>query len=477
MNALSKATSRLWLGRIATIGFLASPAQAADPADLQQMQAQIEAMQAAIKSLQHQVQEAQSQAAAAKAASAAVSTAASSGGGSNLDLKVKWKGAPEFSSSDGKFKMKLRGRALTDVEHIDQDTPITGFDDINGAEIRRARIGIEGVVMYDWKYLVEADFAGDKAALKDATLTYTGLPVDITIGHFRPYMTLELPMSTSFITFMERAAFFEAFTLDRLVGAGLSKKTEHWTAGAGVFATAPEADQATFFEDGTTFSSRVTVAPINNVKTTLHFGASVRHRDGPGVSRDGTTNELFRYRARGADFHLADRFIDTGNIGDEDTFWGLEAAFVYGRFSMQGEYTQDRVEVGRSIANVDPTYVGWYADASLFLTDDRRPYDEGIFGRIKVKHPVYNGSGGWGAWQIAARYDYLDLSDKADAIAAGGVVSCNLCGTQETWLFGVNWYPTDYTRFTINLNQSDIDGGANDGAKIRGVGARAQVDF
>ena len=31
-------------------------------------------------------------------------------GGSDLDLKVKWKGAPELSSSDGKFKFKVRGR-------------------------------------------------------------------------------------------------------------------------------------------------------------------------------------------------------------------------------------------------------------------------------------------------------------------------------------------------------------------------------
>jgi phosphate-selective porin OprO/OprP len=66
--------------------------------ELQAIQAQIEQMQATIKALQKQVQDAQAQAGAAQAA-------AESGGKSDLDLKVKWKGAPEFSSADGKFKM------------------------------------------------------------------------------------------------------------------------------------------------------------------------------------------------------------------------------------------------------------------------------------------------------------------------------------------------------------------------------------
>jgi phosphate-selective porin OprO/OprP len=478
MNAHLKATSRLWLAGIIAIGFLVSPAKAASQADLQQMQAQIEAMQAAIKNLQRQVHEAQSQAASAKAASAASAPAASSSGGSQPDLKVKWKGAPEFSSSDGKFKMKIRGRVNVDAEHIDQDERITGQPDVSGAEIRRARLGIEGVVFYDVAYKFEMDFAGDTSVVKDAYLQYQGLPIDITIGHFKPYNSIEFQMSANNITFMERAALFEGFTIDRLIGLGLSKGAKHWTAGAGVFATAPEAEQSTFFGDGTTFSARVTAAPVNEPGRVVHLGASVRHRDGPGISRDGATDPLFRYRARGDDFHLASRFIDTGNIGKADTFWDLEAAWVLGPFSMQAEYTEDKVDVPEAIApSANPTYTGWYAEASVFLTGETRPYDDGMFGRVKVKNPVFQGSRGWGAWQVAGRYDTLDLSDQATAIAAGGVMTCALCGEQNTWLLGVNWYLNDYTRLMLNLSQSEIKGGDDNGADIKGVGMRAQVDW
>jgi phosphate-selective porin OprO/OprP len=58
----------------------------------------------------------------------------------------------------------------------------------------------------------------------------------------------------------------------------------------------------------------------------------------------------------------------------------------------------------------------------------------------------------------------------------GGFV-CAACGVQETWLVGVNFYLNDYTRLMLNYNKSDINGGINDGAKIKGLGLRAQVDW
>jgi phosphate-selective porin OprO/OprP len=201
----------------------------------------------------------------------------------------------------------------------------------------------------------------------------------------------------------------------------------------------------------------------------LHFGGSVRHRD------NGSQLPLYRYRQRAADFHLTDRFVDTGFIGEADTFLGAEFAWVWGPFSIQGEYAQNQVDVPVSIAKVDPTYDGYYLSGSWYLTGESRTYKKGVFSRPKVKRPV--NEGGPGAWQIAARYDVVDLSDKSAAIAGGGLVSCAECGEQKTWLLGVNWWLNDYTRLTFNYAESDISGGVNNGATIQGVGLRAQVDW
>ena len=435
----------------------------AEATDVGQLEAQMKAKQAQLHALQQQVEEAK--AAAAKAA-------APSGGGEASDLKVKWKGAPELSSVDGRFKFKVRGRVNVDYDGIDQDQRITGDPDVSAVELRRARLGVEGVVFYDWKYRFEVDFTGDDVTIKDAFVEYTGLPVDIRLGNFKAYNSLEEQTSANYLTFMERAAFIEGFTLDYLTGAGVFRNEKHWTASAGVFSTTPILDQSTFFEDGTTFAARVTAAPINRERHVVHLGASARHRDAAADPRDGVADPLFRYRARGADLHLADRFVSTPQIGEADTFWGLEGAVVLGSFSVQGEYGQDKVEIPVGLGGAAPTYDGWYVDGSWFLTGESRPYDDGVFGRVRVKNPVFGGSGGWGAWQIAGRYDPLDLSDQA-----GSIPGCVECGQQTTWLVGVNWYLNDYTRLMLNVNQSTIEGGVNDGAEITGVGMRAQVDW
>ena len=163
IGGLSK-MNRYLLAGAGVIGILmAAGIPEAKAQDLRAIQAQIDAMQATIKPLQKQVQD-------AKAQSAAAQTAAANAEGSDLDLKVKWKGAPELSSSDGKFKFKVRGRIMTDYNNIDQDFAITGRPDVSAVELRRARLGVEGVVWYDVKYKFEVDFAdrrgGDQGCLR-----------------------------------------------------------------------------------------------------------------------------------------------------------------------------------------------------------------------------------------------------------------------------------------------------------------------
>jgi len=511
IGGLSK-MNRYLLAGAGVIGMLMASGVSAKAADTAELEAALKAMQAQMAALQKQVQEAKAAAAAAQAASA-------NAGGSDLDLKVKWKGAPELASADGKFKFKVRGRVMADYDGIDQDTGITGRPDVDAVELRRARLGVEGVVWWDVKYKFEADFADNEVAIKDAYVAYAGLkPKDWGIGEIRfgnqyVYNSIEEITSSRFITFMERAAYQEAFFLDRQIGAAILAGGEHWSFQTGVYG-APVAEVTDFLQDQNAYSARLTVAPINRevngVQQVLHLGASYRHRDEAQDFRSppsGTTatvfdDQPFRYRARGADLHLADRFVQTPFLGAEDDLVNLEAAFVWGPFSMQGEWAQLSVNNVVPVVGVDPTYDGYYVDASYWLTGETRTYeaDTGEFGRPKVKNPVLwgQGGGGWGAWQIAGRYDVVNLSDKSSTLigfsgsggagTGSGLVACTLCGDQETWLVGVNWWLNDYTRLALNVTQSQINGGnptnatggaanRNNGADITGVGLRAQVDW
>ena len=506
--------SRYLLASAGAIGILAAATPEAKASDVQQLEQSLQALQAQVQQLQREV--ASAKAAAASAQSAAAKAGGGGGGGDDLDLKVKWKGAPEFSSKDGKFSFKVRGRLHVDYNGIDQDEPITGEGDISAVEIRRARLGVEGVLFYDWKYKFEVDFAGSEVAFKDAYLAYANWLNSVDFSEFRfgnqyVYTSLEQVTSSNYITFMERAAFTEAFLpsveADRQIGAALLLGDKHWSVQTGYYGASTGSandvpGQEDFDDDKTAFSARGTVAPINRevdgVHQVVHLGGAFRHRDAGTLRACGAAycldddgdvdgSALFQYRARGADLHLADRFVDTPQFADEDDMWNLQAALVYGPFSVQGEYTQLEARGVRNFAGefvnaVNPTYDGWYVDASLYLTGETRAYDgsQGVWGRTKVKNPFYVRSGGWGAWQIAGRYDVLDLSDQASAMRAsyGGAEY----GVQETWLIGLNWLPTDYVAIKLNVTQSEIKGIAGDfnhnrGAEITGVGVRTQIDW
>lgn len=400
----------------------------------------LEDMQRQLATLQQQVTDMQAQMAEAEKAE-------------EENLKVSWKGAPELSSADGDFKMKIRGRLLIDGAFIGQDTSVTGDDDVDATEFRAARFGVEGVVMGDVKYTLEADFAGNSVSLADAYLRYQGWPVQITVGQHKTPNSLEEQTSSRYITFMERASITDAFGLARQIGISAKYKTGDFMVMGGVYrGSAGSSDM----DEGLTLAARATFGPKIGDKTQLHIGASVRHRE------IGDDQGMLRYRQRPHQ-HLADRFVATTRIADSDMLVGLEAAAVFGPFALQGEYMRLSTDTPVT-GDVEPSFDGFYVSGSWFLTGESRKYSGGNFSRVSVKSPV--NEGGMGAFQLAARFDTIDLSDNPV-----------MGGTQDSYIFGVNWHLNNYMRLMANYNISDIEGGVDDGAKIKGLGVRAQVDW
>jgi phosphate-selective porin OprO/OprP len=110
----------------------------------------------------------------------------------------------------------------------------------------------------------------------------------------------------------------------------------------------------------------------------------------------------------------------------------------------------------------DPSFSGYYAYASYFLTGEHRAYknSSGTFDRVKPKTNF--GKGGTGAWEVALRYSGLDLND---APIQGGEL--------EDITFGLNWYLNPNVRAMFNYVLADLDTVGN--ADI--VQLRFQIDF
>lgn len=372
-------------------------------------------------------------------------------------VEIKWGPAPTFISPDGKFQMKLRGRLQVDAGWA---SDARGTDDISATEFRAARLGIEGKAWGNTGYRFEADFAGNDVSVKDAYISWQG-PVDIKVGQFKLAPSLEEATSGRFTTFMERASFTDAFGFGRQIGIGVFKGGSTWSAQAAVFRGTISSNAR---DEGVTLAGRLTYGPkISHVQ--IHLGGSLRYRDA------GDDQPDFRYRQRPHN-HLASRFLDTAGIARSDIYWGVEAAAVSGPWSLQAEYGWLNADINDPVAG-NPTFSGGYASLSWFITGETRSYKagKGAFDRVKVANPVFNG--GPGAWQVALRFDRIDLSDQAV-----------LGGEQDSYIMGVNWHLNNHTRLMANFSHSKIDkalisglngpGGENN---IDALGLRAQIDW
>ncbi len=393
------------------------------------------------------------------AAACAPSSVTAAEGDTGLILSTK--GGLKVESADGDFEGQLGGRLMLDYAYYDDDNIKLG----SGAEIRRARLFAAGKLWKVWKFKFETDFAGNEVDIKDAYIQYGGFkPLSIKAGNFKEPFDIENLTSSRFITFMERALPVEAFTPDRNLGLQLHTHGNIWQAAIGLFGQgidSPGTDESQSY--GT--AGRVSVAPINSEGRVLHVGGAFEWRT-------GYEGDEVRFRARPESHVTNVRLVDTGNIDNvDDTLkFNGEVAGVLGPWSLQGEYVQ--TDVNRTDGSEDVDFSGWYVFGSWFLTGESRVYDveDGAFDRVKPKSVL--GKGGYGAWELAARYSSIDLDDK------------NIIGGKEDNItVGVNWYPTSHTRLMFNYIYVDAETPlvAGTGPKVDDspniFQVRAQVDF
>lgn len=339
----------------------------------------------------------------------------------------------KIASDDGKFETTLGGRIQVDAAWYDEDN--VNLDGENGTEFRRARLFVKGK-MYDvWSYKAQYDFAGNGTDMKDAYIGYNGWDFGkLKIGQFKQPFSLEELTSSKYITFMERS-LLNAFATGRRIGLGLSDANKTWTWAASVYGR--EEGDDTDGDEGYGAGARITWSPWNEKGKVLHLG-------GAAAWEEPNDNDV-RFRARPESHQTGTRLVSTGRIPEPDAFtkYGVEAAGVFGPFSLQGEYiavAADSEQPGYE----DPDLSGWYAYGSWFMTGESRKYKKGAFGRVSPKNPV--GKGGWGAWELAARYSSLDLED-----------GDTLGGEEDNITIGLNWYATKYVRFMANYVMIDAD--------------------
>ena len=96
--------------------------------------------------------------------------------------------------------------------------------------------------------------------------------------------------------------------------------------------------------------------------------------------------------------------------------------------------------------------------SAIYLTGETRAYKGGSFGRVKVLHPFNDG--GWGAFQINGRVDYVNLTDDVDSSSASLAAPFYVNGGKQiAYQASGIWNPTDYVRFMAQYSHINVTGG------------------
>lgn len=331
--------------------------------------------------------------------------------------------------------IRFTGEIFADGAKFDE--PLAGSD---GAEIRRARIGLYKGFNARWYAKANLEVSSGNVEYRDTYLGYSGWATGFArAGMFAEPFGQESTTGARFTTFLEESLPVEALAPGTSFGFSALKRTEEGIMSGGLFLWQP--DQEGLGEAGQAVTARWVRSPVwAPEEHNAHMGVSMSYR----INADPDDT---RFRTRPESALSGPRLVDTGEIESAHQLarLGLELSKLWGPLSLQTEFMG--VAVDRTDDRETLVFTGVYMFGSWFVTGESRNFldNEGAYGRIAPLSSL--GSGGYGALELAARVSHVDLSDR------------DVTGGKETNLtIGLNWYPQDDWRFMFNaIKVLDVD--------------------
>jgi phosphate-selective porin OprO/OprP len=428
--------------------------------------------------------------------------------GDQLGMTARWDHGLWVESADKAFRIHPVGRLQVDGAWMTASPRVQfgpgGVGRVDdGVAFRRMRMGVQGTIWEVFDFWIEPDLfntfntqgpneagiIGNTSATTDVWAQLTHLPWigNVRFGSVKPAQSMEHINSSRFLDFMERSLMFDAFVggIDNGFQPGFLIHNAVLDDRA-VWQVSATRNQQNIFGfnvgDGEYhYAARGTYLPIwhDDGRELLHVGMSYSHRQ--------LDDRQARYRARtlirNGPAALATALADLRLAGQSQDMVIPELAMVLGPFNLQAEYLGTWVHdvayplTGPARAPRGTAFFqGAYVQALYFLTGESRPYNrkEGVFTRVIPFENFFlvrgeNGclARGLGAWQVGARYSYLDLDD---AGIGGGIVHDLTLGLNWFWNPNVKW------QFNYSIARRDVPGAVGNGI-VQGFGTRFAMDF
>ena len=348
-----------------------------------------------------------------------------------------------LSSADTNFVIQFHGLAQLDSRSYFSDGKVNGND---GFLLRRARPIISGTVFHDFDFNLTPEFGGNSVQIVDAWLNYRYQPwLQVQAGKFKSPVGLEHLQSDMVTLFNERSLATD-LVANRDLGVALKGDVLGGAASytLGLFNGGTDFNSTTVstsFQDNRSVAGRLFFQPWKNssVKALKGFGFGVggsyllnqpATNSSTGLTPGYTTDGQQRF------------FTYNSGVNAAGDGWRIspQAYYYYGPFSLLGEYVISdqqarRTAAGSKIVGVQNN--AWEISAGWVLTGEAAGY-----AGITPRHPFDPHNGGWGAWQLVARYAELGVDDNAfvGPPALRLADPTKSASGAQSWAVGLNWF-------------------------------------
>ena len=381
-----------------------------------------------------------------------------------------------FRSKDNRNTVRLGGLLqVDDREFVDAST-----SQESKFLIRRARPYASGYFYDDWNYRFAPEFAlsapnstSYNTTIADAFINYKPLEdIQVEAGKYKPPVALEQLADDAYIPFNERA-LSSNLSPARDIGVMVHGKTFgdklSWAAMVGAGARNNTLNTGLDYDTGPDGYFRLFAQPFLGEKEMPEELEGLRLGVGGSISwasqSSAGTSLLFQnYSTDGGNTF----FNFPNGLNTQGEHWRISPQLYYtcGPFGALGEFIAEKQGVntsglgsGGGFTNYETT--AWNVTLNYVLTGE----DAGLNG-VVPKEAVDFKNGGWGAWEMAIRYDGISVGANAfRPVNQGGLGVSAIDNATDVngFSWALNWYINRIMKLgvTVEYNAFTGGGGAN----------------
>lgn len=372
-------------------------------------------------------------------------------------------------SESGEYSLRIGGYTQLDGRLF---LPDEGDGPTSQFLVRRARLVLEGFLGPWLDFKLQPGFEGANPQLYDmfVDLKPFGPWAKIRVGKFKTPTGLERLQPARDLPLVERGA---ATNLVPIRDMGVQLWSVLWSGALGYeFALldgAPDLTNPTGGFGGVTFSGRLFSQPFARSGVPALAGLGVGIAGSRGREQgSASAPALPTYRSFGQAAIFS--YVDGSNLATTAiadgmaSRWNPQLFWYAGPLGLEFEYVSSRTPV--ALDGIEDTLDnrGWAVTGSWLVTGDAAAW-RGFVPRRPFEPWSANWSGGWGALEVAARYDTLVID--RDAFALGFADPGDSVSKEQGFGGGLNWSWNSNLKLSLDYYHTHFEGGATGGTGNR----------